>query len=155
VVINGKAVGKYYWVTSGITFSPDSRRTGYIVQNEKKWIAVIDGKESDEYDEINNIAFSADSKKAGFTARRNNKWFVVVDGNEWGPYDKIRYFGFLKNCAVYLAKKGSLKFIMVDNKRILKTTGQVFYPYIYNDLIVTFIYKKKKLSRVICAPIKD
>lgn len=52
-------------------------------------IAVIDGKESPEYEAIYSIEFSPDGSRIAYVASKAGKQFVVVDGKPWAKYDEV------------------------------------------------------------------
>jgi len=76
---------------SGLRFSPDSRRTAYVMQNFDGWWAVVDGVEQGPYDGIGNGTpiFSCDSRHYAYRAGQADKAVVVVDGVQTQEYDDI------------------------------------------------------------------
>jgi len=54
-------------------------------------LAVIDGHEGPDYDEIESpqFVFSPDGKHFAYKARRGRVWFIVVDGQKGSKYDDI------------------------------------------------------------------
>jgi len=65
-----------------ISYSPNRKRVAYIAKRGEKWLAVVDGKEEKEYDDVSYLQFSPDSKGVAYCAVRNGKGFVVVNGKE-------------------------------------------------------------------------
>jgi hypothetical protein len=68
----------------------EPERYGFIARKvNNKEVAVIDGKESAEYDYIDGLTFSFDGRRYGFKARSGNSWVAVIDGREIGKYDYL------------------------------------------------------------------
>lgn len=67
-------------------FSPDGKHHGYKAYKGDKRVAVIDGSEGQEYDEIWWIFFSQDGERYAYKAKKDGQEIVVVDGIEEGPY---------------------------------------------------------------------
>jgi hypothetical protein len=80
---------KHYESEDMPTISPDGKRIAFRARKKYKYIAVIDGKESEEYDDIYNLSFSPDSKRFAFIARKENKSFAIVDGVKSKEYSVI------------------------------------------------------------------
>lgn|GEM_PF-6968769 len=74
-------------------FSPDGKRLGYQAMSGK-WLAVIDGTEGKNYDEVSFIIFSPDSSRTGYLASRGKKRFAVIDGIESKGYDAVDLLSF-------------------------------------------------------------
>ena len=79
-------------------YSPDDQRVAYVAKNGKKWVAVVDGTESPEYDEIaaDSLVFSPDSAHVAYTALAGRKWLIVVDGVEATGADFEKGFFHMK-----------------------------------------------------------
>jgi hypothetical protein len=62
-----------------------------VADEGEKAVVVIDGVESEQYDEIGlgTPVFSPDSRKVAYAARQGSKWFVVADGVKSKAYDDI------------------------------------------------------------------
>ncbi|HPP59083.1 MAG TPA: hypothetical protein PLT82_08130, partial [Candidatus Hydrogenedens sp.] len=70
--------------------SPDSKRYAYLAKRGDKWLVVVDGEESKEYDMSPvGLIFSADSHRVAYGSIRGGMQFVVVDGVEGKEYDGI------------------------------------------------------------------
>ena len=67
-------------------FSPDGKHHGYKAYKGDKRVAVIDGSEGQEYDEIWWIFFSQEGERYAYKAKKDGQEIVVVDGIEEGPY---------------------------------------------------------------------
>ncbi len=61
----------------------------YGARTNKKWVAVIDGKEQKPYDNIDSLQYSPDGNSLGYLAKTGKKWFAVVNGKESNKYDEI------------------------------------------------------------------
>ncbi len=113
-------------ITSPV-FSPDGKRFAYAAYRENKWVVVVDGVESKEYDTIRaGPLFSPDGRMT-FTAARGDKRlavlgveskeFVVVDGIESKEYDAIRA-GSLSSTdgrMTFAAARGDKMFMVLDD----------------------------------------
>jgi hypothetical protein len=99
----GNDVGYLYYIIAGpegkttetayesirpdsFVFSPDGKHHGYKAYKGGNWVAVIDGSEGKEYDEIWWIFFSQDGERYAYRAKKDGQEIVVVDGIEEGPY---------------------------------------------------------------------
>ncbi|MCE5197483.1 hypothetical protein LLG39_00735 [bacterium] len=82
-------VVKGAYSTRDFCFSPDGRRVAYTARIGKKWVMVVDGKESAEFDGIREPYFSADSKHVCFVGFRGGKAIFVMDGKESQQYHGI------------------------------------------------------------------
>jgi Tol biopolymer transport system component len=99
VVVDGQAGPRYDQVSKPVV-SPDGRRVGYIAcrdkGQERKFLAVIDGREGPECDEIpmggqrDWEPFSPDSTRTAYLARIGQKWHVVADGQVGPEYERVR-----------------------------------------------------------------
>ena len=67
-------------------FSPDGHHYGYLAIRGKKWVAVLDGQESPEYDGMasGSIAFNSDATRSAYVAAVGKQWQVILDGTP-GP----------------------------------------------------------------------
>ncbi|MFO0587316.1 MAG: hypothetical protein U0441_07250 [Polyangiaceae bacterium] len=74
-------------------FSEDGEHFGYVGDEARKVVAVIDGVKSAPYDTIGHLVFSPRGSSA-FAARRGAESFVVVGGKEHGPYEDIAGLSF-------------------------------------------------------------
>jgi WD40 repeat protein len=80
----GKTEGKAYDMPPPeMLFSvQNSTRIAYCARTGDRMVAVIDGLEGKQYDEIFSIVFSPDSNRLAYLAKSGNKTAVVVDGEE-------------------------------------------------------------------------
>jgi hypothetical protein len=89
-------------------FSPDWKGYIFIAQKDnKKWVAVINWKESKEYKYIWNFKYSPDWKGYAFKVRKENwKWVLVINWIESDEYDDIEEFEYLKDWKIsFIGKK--------------------------------------------------
>ncbi|MEN6356144.1 MAG: hypothetical protein ABFD83_03560 [Armatimonadota bacterium] len=70
-------------------FSPDGNRLAYTARKGSKWVMVVDGKESAEFDGVREPYFSADSKHICYVGFRGKDAILVLDGKECGKYPGI------------------------------------------------------------------
>ena len=101
----GNDAGYWYYVIAGpegeiietayegvrdFVFSPDGNHHGYKAYKDGKMVAVIDGSEGQEYDEVwSSIFFSHDGERYAYSAKKGDQMFMVVDGSEYGPYKSL------------------------------------------------------------------
>lgn len=95
-LLNAPAMASILNGLLGLTFSPDSKRIAYVAGREKKYFAVIDGKEGPPYDAVGLLQFSPDSGHSVYVATDNLEKFVVADGVE-GKHYKARQFDPIEN----------------------------------------------------------
>lgn len=67
-------------------FSRGGHHYGYLAVRGKKWLAVLDGHEGQEYDEMasGSIAFNSDGTRSAYVAAVGKQWQVILDGTP-GP----------------------------------------------------------------------
>lgn len=93
VILDGKKDQEYFDIptipgkpgtpgTPDIAFSPDSSKLGYTAQAGNKFYVVINGDESDGFDQSPSFAFSADGKHAAYGGIVNRPFStpIVIDG---------------------------------------------------------------------------
>jgi len=73
-----------------IELSPDNKRVVYSAfKLNGKVVVVLDGTESEEYDDVDNFVFSSNSNIFAYAATSNKKWFAVVDGKRQKEYERL------------------------------------------------------------------
>lgn len=86
-------IGQEQYEIKKVLFSPDNKTTVFVVRNNNnKYTALINGKKSEEYSEINTstIRFSPDNKRIAFKAiKSTEKEVMVVDMKESREYKHI------------------------------------------------------------------
>jgi hypothetical protein len=97
VSLNGKS-GPWEYAITGLTFSPNGTRWGYLAQNVPggPWFAVVDGVFSPTFAAISNLIFSPDGMRVGYLAQvvPGGPWIAVVDGIDGPPYDTVNSLAF-------------------------------------------------------------
>jgi hypothetical protein len=112
-------LGRDSYLSPPVKFTPDGGRWAYVARQGDKWLAVVDGIEGNEYDEITNghLIFSPDGGSHAYMARRDDKHFVVVNGVEGTAYGSIDPWsltaGFSGRFA-YKAQEAGEEFVVVD-----------------------------------------
>jgi Tol biopolymer transport system component len=125
-VVNGIEGKKYVAVSYPNIFSPDSKRLAYVAHDSAKssrkaW-AVIDGVESERYDEVSKLVFSSDSSRVAYWAEQNGKSFVIVDNKQLGIAhdfkisDEALLFSPDSKQVIYITRSGEQKAIFVNDK---------------------------------------
>lgn len=72
------------------SFSPDSKHFGYAAQKDGKWMAILDGVEGRQYDDMYDyIYYSPDSQHVAYSACNGKTWHAVIDGVENGSYQML------------------------------------------------------------------
>src|SRR6185436_20240293 len=56
-------------------------RVAYRVKHGNKFVAVIDGRNGNEYDFVSQPVFSADGKQYAYAARNTTTWIIVLNEN--------------------------------------------------------------------------
>jgi hypothetical protein len=108
-----------------VEFSPDSQRLVFKARKGKRWVMVVDGVESKEYDaggrdisfgNGDELAFSRDSRRVAYAGQRGGKSFVVTDGVEGKPYDEVHNLNFTADGrhVAYTARAGARHLVVVD-----------------------------------------
>ncbi|MFN7181475.1 MAG: WD40 repeat domain-containing protein, partial [Planctomycetota bacterium] len=118
IVTDSQGIKEYEVPSGQIVFSRDDKRMGFSAKKDSKYVAVIDNRESKEYDKVWMVSFSPDGKRAGFLAKKGNKYVVVVDGKESDEYDRIAKLTFSPDSkrTGFVAKKGNKYVAVVDGK---------------------------------------
>jgi hypothetical protein len=125
-----------YSLTS-MKFSPDSRHFACAASRGDKWFAVVDGRESKEYDDIsaNTPVFSPDSNHVAFAAKKGKKWLVVIDDRPGPEYDDIYnpvYSPDSKHNA-FIGKKGAIWAVVLDGRELGTWDGIFARPVFRED----------------------
>ena len=123
--------GKEYDEIEHISFSPDSKRVEFLAKRNGKWLKVIDGVESPEYDSDGfGPTFSPNSKRVAYTGQRGEKPMAVVDGIEGLPYDNVQPLVFSPDSkhVAYWAKRGEQWILVIDGAEVKAWDGFVAQP---------------------------
>jgi hypothetical protein len=65
---------------SSPTFSPDSRHLAYTGKRSEQWFVVLDGTESEAWDDVSGVKFSPQGGRLSYGAQRKEQRFAVIDG---------------------------------------------------------------------------
>lgn len=96
IMVRDGVAGPEYDDVANPVFSADGRRFAYAAKRGKKWFAVVDGKEHQEYDEVQGPpgVFSRDGLHFAYMARRAKQSLTVLDGTEGKSYDAVGLSAF-------------------------------------------------------------
>ena len=136
---------------------PTASRIYYAAKKGNKWYAVIDGKESREYDEIakDTPIFSSDSKHAAYAAGRGLKCFVVLDGKEGPEYESIskgaRYFSPDGKHMAYAAQNKTKWLMVIDGRAGPEFDGLAKDSTIFQSRQQTHSLRSAKGTKVACS----
>jgi Tol biopolymer transport system component len=142
VIIEGKVVSKEYIDIGEITFSPNGERVAYTAQKgNKKWVVVIDGVESSEFDDIprdfslfegvdRNIIFSPDSTRVMYKVKKGGKTVAVIDEVESQGYNSIIWLTFTPDSkkAIFTGFKGDNKIVVVIDGKETREYDRIERP---------------------------
>ncbi len=105
-------------------FSDDGRTFAYSARKGDKWVVVINGVESPDYDTISGFrgirppVFSPDGKHMAYIASREGKVFAVIDGVEGAPFDDVPsqrlQFTADSSRVTYVAREKDSWFVIID-----------------------------------------
>lgn len=129
-VINGKEGKPYREIaSSNIVFAPAGSRYAYYARPKAggKWLVVIDGVESKEFDQVGNLSFSPDGKRVSFGVEQGGKQFFVID-NQVGAekeFDKVAGSSFMWSADGKHYAYGAVR----DTKVIIVADGKEGKPY--------------------------
>jgi hypothetical protein len=98
-------------------FSPDSRHIAYAGARQGKYLVVLDGVPSPDYELVGHLTFSPDGQRFAYAAQKDKRRFVVIDGVLGPSFDDVFPAGFSPDSRhfVYYATQGKKQRIMVDN----------------------------------------
>ncbi len=140
VVIDGKEGKPYREIApTNILFAPVGSRYAYYARPKAggKWVVVIDGEESKEFDQVAKLSFSPDGKRVAFGVEQGGKQFFVVDnrvGSEkefdkvaggsftWSPDGKQYAYGAVRDSKVIIISAGR------ESKAYKEATQPMFSP---------------------------
>lgn len=112
--LNEKLLGPFLSLAD-FTLGSDGR-LGMLVRGEDGWHAVVDGRESEAFDNINAIHFSQAGRHA-YAAQRDSLWFVISEGERSPAYTSVGELVFARELLVYQARLGKEAFVVVDGIR--------------------------------------
>jgi Tol biopolymer transport system component len=105
-----------------MTLDPGFQHVAYVVKRGEKELAVVDGVEGKEYDNISDhckMVFSPDGKRFAYVATRGKKVLVVADGKEGKEYDHIDWSPIFSPDSRHLAYIATLE----DNESLKARLG--------------------------------
>ena len=111
LALNGRLLGPFL-LLADYTLGPEGR-LGMLVRRDEGWRAVVDGQESEAFDNLGTIHFSQDGRHA-YTAQRGGHWFVVLEGTPSPAYTSVEQLVFTRDLLVYQACLGKDAFVVVD-----------------------------------------
>lgn len=97
------------------TLGPNGR-LGMLVRSQDGWRAMIDGRESEPFDNLGAIRFSQGGQYA-YAAERDSSWFVVLNGEHHVGYASVGQLLFAREVLVYKARLAKDSFVVVDGTR--------------------------------------
>ncbi|HKE07980.1 MAG TPA: hypothetical protein VKB48_09115 [Candidatus Acidoferrum sp.] len=137
LVVDGRETGAVYQDISFARYSRDGKRLAYLGKKEKKWIAVVDGKElGSEMDDFwgSHWGFTRDGKHFFVAGRIKNDWMYFIDGQGGRTFDVLSPLTFSPDGQHYAyagaaAKTGLKKqkvtgSIILDGKSIVSFEGK-------------------------------
>jgi hypothetical protein len=95
-------------------------RYGFEARKGNKWVVVIDGQESKEYDWVAYLTFSPDGSRYGFVAERLKKRIVVIDGQESKGYYNVRGLRFSPDGSkyAYIVERSDYTYEVIVNDKV-------------------------------------
>lgn len=121
VMVDGE-IGPPFDAILGFCFSPDGKRWGYCARRGKRFVLVMDGLESAEYDYImGSPVFSPDSQRWACYAKRGEKYVMIVDGMEGEEYDHIGHYPVFSHDSkriAYWAERDGKRFVVLDGAQV-------------------------------------
>jgi Tol biopolymer transport system component len=114
-----------------LTVDANFQHVAYVVKRGEKELAVVDGVEGKEYDNISDhckMLFSPDGRRFAYVAKRGKKMLVVADGKEGKEYDhidwspifspdskRLAYIATIENKFIAWLRIWSLKIFIVED----------------------------------------
>ncbi|MBK8254268.1 MAG: hypothetical protein IPK82_16570 [Polyangiaceae bacterium] len=77
---------------------------------------MVDGLESEPYQDVADLAFSPSGKNIAWTARKNDKWKVIKNGAESEPWDRVGplFWSAKREALAYASGLGKEEWAVVD-----------------------------------------
>ncbi|MDQ6624214.1 MAG: hypothetical protein M3Y86_12130 [Verrucomicrobiota bacterium] len=124
VVLDGELSAAYEDIAMDSLRFSASNRLGYLARKKQEGrevnaaVAVIDGKESEPYNRVEQLQFSPDGARVGFVAFTPDGQTAVVDGKAGRFYDSIYSLEFSPDGShvSYVAHTPSGQFVVIDEK---------------------------------------
>ena len=122
VVVNGIETALTGGV-SGFVFSPNGKRSVYVLHESGMSTVVEAGRKSEMFDAVieGTPIFSPNGQKMTFGARKADKWFMVADGKKGKAYDALAggslvVFDPSGDHLAYVAQKGRQWVLVLDEQ---------------------------------------
>ena len=137
-------------------FSEDGRRLAYAVKKDGKVFLVLDGKESQRYNDLHRVVFSPDSKTVAFRAMNQGQESVVIDGKSEKTYESIGEVQFAPDGRIVYEAQKNGKWLVVSGRRESPAFDMPFAaPMISPDgkklVYIEQNYKPDKINLVVCS----
>lgn len=128
-------------VVSEIYFSPDGRRVAYAIKRDGKVSLVVDGKESQRYEDLHRVVFSPDGKGVAFRAMNAGADNVVISGKPEKSFTSIGELQYAPDGRLVYEAEENGKWRIVAGRREGPTFGMPYAaPNISRDgKFVTYI----------------
>jgi hypothetical protein len=107
----------------GAMVSSDGTRLAYVLQHDRQWVVVCDGKEGPPCDRLPRPVFSPDGKHLAYAAARRGQSFLVLDGEEGRACEEVGFVTFSPDGS-HLAYAGRQ-----DGRWFVFRDGEVGPPY--------------------------
>jgi hypothetical protein len=102
-------------------FSSDGR-LAYMAKQVGKWHMVVEGAESEAFEDVNDPYFSPDGKRLAYAAKKQGSWSVLVDGKAYGSFkDEVTtriVFSADSQHVAFVAKTDGKETVFVDGRQI-------------------------------------
>ena len=109
---------KEYEAVQGLTFSPDGKNYAYIAYQNKKYFAVVNGKESLSRSDLIAQIYMGEENKIVYRARKEgtNKYFVTINNVDGPTYDNVTAISFSPktNRVIYIGRRDKKSFLVID-----------------------------------------
>jgi len=152
-------------VSQYFRISDDGRYFVYSARKGAKWVMVVSGVESPEYEPENNYHgihwphFSPDGKHIAHSGRRDGRAFAVVDGREGKAYDEVDTwsFRFSDDSAhvAYVAREREKWFVVLDDVEQARYDDVDVSPLSFNSGGTSYVAKRSGRSFVVCNGVEE
>ena len=124
LALGNKLLGPF-GLLADFTLGPNGR-LGMLVRSDDGWRAVIDGQESEVFDNFSSIRFSQGGQYA-YAAERDDNWFIIRDNIRSLAYSSVGQLTFAGELLFYKASWDGDNFVVADTLRgpSLKWVGRL------------------------------
>jgi len=118
VALDGKPRPSYDGVQPGSLQFTAKGSLGYSARKGSSYVAIVDGKERGEYQQMDQFQVSSDGKRIAFVSTTSDGQSVVVDGKPGPAYQKIDSLMFSPDGSRvgYVGELSTGKFVVVDEQ---------------------------------------